>query len=116
MHGICSDADSLCLLLVGNSVASHQQAVGIDSIGSTGYQSTQVLALLNFQIVHLIGQDNTDLVNLIGKGLIQSTDHKDIPLLQLIQVGKKLGTWAVLCVRREHSGYSAAYRQGAPSI
>ena len=70
---------------------AHQQAVGVDAVWRTGDQGAVVFPLLNLQSLHILGLYDQDLIHLVGRDLVEDVDMEHIPLHQLIQVGKQGG-------------------------
>ena len=81
----------LLLLQVCNTMSTDQQSVGIDTVGGTGKHGAIVLTLADHEAVYLMRLYNEDLIYLIGQDLVQNTEHKQVSLADLVQVGKELG-------------------------
>ena len=76
--------------MVGNTVPTHQQSMGVDAIRRTGDQCTEILALLDGQSRYIARFYDQDLIHFIGQHLIQNANDKGISLHELIQIGKEL--------------------------
>ena len=76
---------------VGNTVASHQQPVGVDPKRGTRHQRDLILAVLNLEQARVRGQHRIDGVHLIGQHLAQHVDVKRVALCKLVNVRKQLG-------------------------
>ena len=75
--------------------------MGVDPVRRAGQQRDQILALLELQAGHLVGQAHRDLVDLVGQRLVQHVEVEHIALLQLVQVREEPGPGKP-SVRRKH--------------
>ena len=71
-------------------MSPHQQTLGIYPVGCTGDKRNQIFLRLNFQRFCFLWLYDTDLIHLIAQGLIQYMKVEQIPLLNQIQIRKKL--------------------------
>ena len=74
-------------ILIRHACAAHEQSVGVDGIGRTGQQSDQIPALLDIQVLGVIGQDDLDLIHLIGQHTVEHVDIEIVALLALEHLG-----------------------------
>ncbi|OPZ22298.1 MAG: hypothetical protein BWZ04_00245 [Firmicutes bacterium ADurb.BinA205] len=72
------------------SVRSHQEAVSIDTVGSTGHQSDVVLIGNDIQAVQFRRQNYFDIVNGVGVYLVEDSDSECIILHQLVNISEQL--------------------------
>ena len=114
LHGVGGDADRRCLRLVIRPVSPDQKAVGIDAVGGAGDQDAVVLSWLDGQRAQLVGLDDQDLVHFVGQHLVQHPEQKDIPLLQLVQIGKQLGAGQAPVAGDDAVGALPAHGQAGP--
>ena len=114
LHGICCYTNSFRFFTVGYTMTAHQKTVGIDSIRSTGDQCTEIFALFDLQVIHFVRKNDADLIYFIGQRLIQGTDHEYVPLFQLVQIGKELGTGKSSVSGKNTVSIDTAYWKGAP--
>ena len=61
-----------------------KQPVGVDAVGRTGDQRAQIEIGIRLEQIQLIGQDDMDLIHLIGQHLIQHAQGEEIAHSQLI--------------------------------
>ena len=99
------------LVRCGDTAPPHQQPVGVDAVGRAGHQGDVVLALRHLQAVGLGGQDDGDVVHLVGEGPVQHRDGEGVAHLQLIQIGEQLGTGQAPVGRNDRVGAGTAHRQ-----
>ena len=95
-------------------MTADEQAVRIDAIGCTGDKRAEVAPLNNFKIRDLRRFYNADLIYLIGKDFIQHTQHKNVTLLELIQIGKKLCAGETSMPRKDAVATCTANRETGP--
>lgn len=88
LQGICADLDMLIIDRV-DAVRPDKQTMGVDAIGCTGHQRDNVLAGENCQFIDLGGEDNEDLLHLVGQNLVQNIDREGIALDDMVKVGEK---------------------------
>ena len=69
------------LSIIGHAGAAHKHAVGIDGVGRAGHQGAVVLALHDRKVIGLLGQNDLDLVHLIGQHLVHDVQVKFVALL-----------------------------------
>ena len=114
LHGISRDADDLGDLGVFYTMATNQHPVAVDAIGGAGDQGAQIPAVLNEQVFGLMGQDDLDLIHLVGQCLVQNAENKGVPCLQLIQIGEQSCRGQAPVARHHAMGAFAAHRQACP--
>ena len=101
------DHDSLGLndqlaVFICDAVAAHQHAVGIDAVGCAGDERAVILTGNGDKLGDVAGQNNANLVNLIGDHLVEDGDREAVPFRDLVQIGKEPGTGQT-AVAGEHS-------------
>lgn len=50
-----------------NAVGAQQQSVRVDAIGGTGHKRDVILSGHDRQLVHLVGEDNVNLLDFVGQ-------------------------------------------------
>ena len=97
---------------IGNTVATHQQSVGVDAKRRTGHQRYIVLAILDLQQRCVCGQYRVDGVYLVCQHLAQHMDVKRVVRRKLVNIRKQLAGCHATVGRQHRVGAAAAHRQG----
>jgi len=63
--------------------------MSIDAVGGAGHQCDIVLSGGDGQIVHLMGEDDVDLLELGGQNLIEDGDGQGIGDDEVVEVGEE---------------------------
>ncbi len=72
-----------------NPVTPNQKTMGIDTVGGAGHERDLVLAGDDGELVGLGGENDEDLLDLVGEDFIQDVDGEGIALDDLVKVGEK---------------------------
>ena len=75
-------ADVFLVFRVLDPLAAHQKAVGVDAVGGASHQGDVVLALHRLQKIGLGGQDDGDLIDLIGQHPVQHRDGDRVVIIE----------------------------------
>ena len=88
-HGVGGDAGCGGVVVV-HAVPSDEQAVGVDAVGRAGDQCTEILIGIDLEILQLLGENDSNLVYLIGEGAVEDLEQELVARLELVDVGEQL--------------------------
>ena len=88
-HGVGGDAGCVGVVVV-HAVPADEQAVGVDAVGRAGDQCTEILIGIDLEILQLLGENDSNLVNLIGEGAVEDLEQELVARLELVDVGEQL--------------------------
>lgn len=63
--------------------------MGIDTIGGAGHECDIVLVGVYCKLIHFMGEDDVDFLDLIGKHFIENGDGKAVADNELIEIGEE---------------------------
>ena len=86
--------------------------VGVDAVGCAGDQSAVVLPLRDVQIIQLLGEDDADLIHLIGHDLVEDEHREGVTHGHLVQVSEQPGGAQAPVACQDGVGALAADGQG----
>ena len=88
--------------------------MGVHAVGRAGHQGAQVLAGHGHQELGVLGEDDVDLVYLIGQGLAQDVHPEQVPHHQFIDVGEQPGAGQAPVAGEDRVGPLAPHGEGRP--
>ena len=83
----------------------------VDAVGGAGHQGDVILAVHHLEVVRLGGQNDGDVVHLVGEHAVQHGDGKGIAHFQPVEIGEQLGAGQAAVSRNDRMGALAAHRQ-----